>query len=532
MTSQNVLRALLLASFVAIVQLDAASCESLLNTQLSATTITAAAVVAAGAFTLPQTEPPGPGATAYKALPAFCRVTGVLKPSNDSDIRFEVWLPVSGWNGRFQGIGNGGFAGSINYTAGLANAVANGYAAASTDTGHEAQDVRASWALGHPEKITDFGYRAIHLTAITGKALTKFFYRETPKHSYFSSCSNGGRQALMEAQRYPEDYDGIIAGAPANYWTHLLSMAASNVQATMKDPASYIPAAKLPAIQAAALAACDTLDGVNDGVIENPAHCRFDPSSLLCKGQESDACLTGPQLTALRKIYGGLRDRSDKAIFPGYPMGGEAEPGGWGPWITGLEPGKASMYAFSTQFFKNMVYSNLEWDFRTFDPVRDTQTADEKFARVLNSNDPDLKRFRDRGGKLILYHGWSDAAIPAYNIIDYYRSVEQKMGAPSSFVRLYMVPGMQHCGGGSGANFFGQFGPSKTPQESNIETALERWVEDGVAPGQIVAIKFKQGANAESGVAKTHPLCPYPRVAQYKGSGGTDDATSFTCVAK
>jgi len=510
---------------LALLPAAAATCESLRKLSLPDTTITTADLVSGGSFKAPGVP------QAIANLPSVCRVVGTIRPSKDSDIQFEVWMPASGWNGKFFGVGNGGFAGAISYT-GLASAIRENYAAASTDTGHQAGGQDASWALNHPEKILDFGHRAIHETAVKSKAVVKAFYGETPKQSYFSSCSNGGRQALMEAQRYPEDYDGIIAGAPANYWTHLLSMAASNVQATMKDPASYIPAAKLPAIQAAALAACDTLDGVNDGVIENPAHCRFDPSSLLCKGQESDACLTAPQLTALRKIYGGLRDRSDKAIFPGYPMGGEAEPGGWGPWITGLEPGKASMYAFSTQFFKNMVYSNPEWNFRTFDPVRDTQTADEKFARVLNSNDPDLKRFRDRGGKLILYHGWSDAAIPAYNIIDYYRSVEQKMGAPSSFVRLYMVPGMQHCGGGSGANFFGQFGPSKTAQESNIETALERWVEDGVAPGQIVAIKFKQGANPESGVAKTHPLCPYPRVAQYKGSGGTDDATSFTCVAK
>src|SRR5262249_16965558 len=262
----------------------------------------------------------------------------------------------------------------------------------------------------------------------------------------------------------------------------LLSMAASNVQATMKDSASYIPAAKLPAIQAAALAACDMLDGAKDGVLENPAQCRFDPSSLLCRGEDSDACLTAPQLTPLKPIYGGSRDRNGKAMFPGYPMGGEAEQGGWGAWITGPAPGKAAMYFFSTEFFKNMVYSNPDWDFRTFDPVRDTQTATEKLARVLDSNDPDLKRFRERGGKLILYHGWSDAAIPAFSTIDYYRSVEQKMGAgvTAGMVRLYMVPGMQHCGGGSGANFFGQGGPGKAPPESNIEIMLERWVEDGV----------------------------------------------------
>jgi feruloyl esterase len=515
----------ILLAIVVLLPAAAATCDGLSKLSLPDTTIFTAELVSGGSFTPPGAPKP------IDKLPSFCRVAGTIRPSKDSDIRFEVWMPVSGWNGKFFGVGNGGFAGAISY-AGLAGAIRENYAAASTDTGHQAGGQDATWALKHPEKIVDYGHRAIHETALKGKAVVKMFYGDAPKRSYFSSCSNGGRQALMEAQRYPEDYDGIIAGAPANYWTYLLSMAASNVVATMKDPASYIPASKLPAIQAAALAACDAHDGVKDRIIENPAQCRFDPSGLLCKGQESDACLTAPQLTALQQLYGGLRDKNGKTVFPGYPMGGEAEQGGWGPWITGPEPGKAFMYAFSTQFFKNMVYSNPDWDFRTFDPVRDTQTADEKFARILNSNDPDLKRFRDRGGKLILYHGWSDAAIPAYNLVDYYRSVERKTGPPTSFVRLYMVPGMQHCGGGSGANFFGQFGPGKTAPESNIQTALERWVEDGVAPGPITAMKFKEGMNQASGVAKTHPLCPYPQVAQYKGSGSTDDAANFTCVAK
>jgi hypothetical protein len=518
-------RILLASVALALVPASAATCESVGKLSLPDTTITTAELVSGGSFAAPGVPQP------IANLPSFCRVAGTIRPSKDSNIQFEVWLPASGWNGKFFGVGNGGFAGVISY-GGLANAIRESYAAASTDTGHQADGINASWALNHPEKIVDYGHRAIHETAVKGKAIVKAFYGDAPKRSYFSSCSNGGRQALMEAQRYPEDYDGIIAGAPANYWTYLLSMAASNVLATMKDPASYIPAAKLPAIQAAALASCDTLDRVKDGVIENPAQCRFDPSSLLCKDQESDACLTAPQLTALKQIYGGLREKSGKQIFPGYPMGGEAEQGGWGPWITGMEQGKALMQGFSTQFFKNMVYSNPDWDFRTFDPVRDTRTADEKFARILNSTDPDLKRFRDRGGKLILYHGWSDAAIPAHNIINYYENVERKMGPPTSFVRLYMVPGMQHCSGGSGANFFGQFGPSKTAQESNIQMALERWVEDGVAPGAIVAMKFKEGMNPASGVAKTRPLCPYPQVAQFKGSGSTDEAANFTCAAK
>ena len=252
---------------------------------------------------------------ADKGLPAHCRVTGVITPSADSEIKFAVWMPETEWNGKFLGIGNGGFAGSIG-TGGLAEAVRNGFAAASTDTGHTATYVDAKWALNHPEKIIDFGHRAIHLTAVQGKAITTAFYGSTPKKSYFSACSNGGRQALMEAQRYPEDYDGIIAGAPANNWTHLMTNAAKNAQATLKDPAAYFPAEKLPAIQAAALAACDKSDAVADGVIENPAKCGFDPSVLLCKGEETKACLTVPQMVALKELYGACATARASLYIP------------------------------------------------------------------------------------------------------------------------------------------------------------------------------------------------------------------------
>src|SRR5690348_3330611 len=251
---------------------QAKSCEDIAHLSLPGTTITRAESVPAGTFTPPEGKP-------IQNLPAFCRVAGVIKPSTDSNIQFEVWMPAAGWNGKFQGIGNGGFAGSISY-GGLAGAVRHGYATASTDTGHHASGTDASWAVGHPEKIVDFGYRAIHETAAKAKVIIHAFYGEAPRRSYFSSCSNGGRQALMEAQRFPDDYDGIIAGAPANFWTHLLTQAGWDIQATMQDPAAYIPAAKLPAIEAAVLAACDALDGVKDGVLEDPAKCHFDPSQL------------------------------------------------------------------------------------------------------------------------------------------------------------------------------------------------------------------------------------------------------------
>jgi feruloyl esterase len=499
------------------------TCESLATLAIPHASVSTAELRPAGDFA-------APGAGTIRGLPAFCRVAGSIKPSSDSDIRFEVWLPATGWNGKFQGVGNGGFAGSINF-GGLGDAVRHSYASASTDTGHEAGGTDATWALHHPEKIADFGYRAIHETAVAAKFVIEHFYGAAPRWSYFNSCSNGGRQALMEAQRYPADYNGIVAGAPANYWTHLLANAVWDIQATLDKPADYIPAAKLPAIQAAALAACDTVDRVKDGVIEDPRQCHFDPSVLLCKEADSNTCLTAPQLTALQKLYAGSKNSKGQQIFPGYSPGGEADPAGWMPWITGPAPEKSAMYAFGTQFFMNMVFDNPDWQFRTFDTDRDVKIADEKTAKIVNSNDPDLSAFRNRGGKLILYHGWSDAAIAPQNAIDYVDSVSARMGATSvdGFLRLYMVPGMQHCGGGAGTTSFGGGVPSGD-RFHDVDAALEAWVEQGQAPAQITATKYKSTADPTAGIIRTRPLCPYPSVASWKGSGSTDDAANFTCV--
>jgi feruloyl esterase len=500
----------------------AGDCKGLARISLAATAISTAAVVPAGSFT-PE------GSRELRNLPEFCRVGGVIKPSSDSEIRFEVWLPAAGWSGKFQGIGNGGFAGSISY-GGLAEAIRHGYAAASTDTGHRGEGTNAEWALNHPERIADFGHRAIHEMTAKAKAIAAAYYGSAAKRSYFSSCSNGGRQALMEAQRYPGDYDGIIAGAPANNWTALLVNAMAMTQAATGD--AYIPASKLRAIQDAALAACDFHDTVKDALIEDPARCRVDPGRLLCGGTETDNCLTAPQVNALRKIYGGTRSAKGALVSAGYAPGGEAEQGGWGPWITGDAPEKSLMYIFGSNYFRNMVYSNPAWDYRTFQVDRDLQAALKKTAHLLNATDPDLRRFQARGGKLILYHGWSDAAIPAQHVIDYYESVQKRLGATqtASFVRLYMVPGMQHCGGGSGPNVFGQASVGAGDPGSNIAAALERWVEQGVAPNEIVATKYKTGSNPASGVARTRPLCPYPKVARYKGTGSIDEAANFACV--
>ena len=501
----------------------ATPCEALAQLKLPGASIASAESVPAGSFT-------PPGGRPIANLPAFCRLAGAISPVADSNIRFEVWMPSAGWNGKFEGAGNGGFAGAINY-GDMASAITRGYATASTDTGHQAGGTDAGWAQGHPEKISDFGFRAIHETAEKAKAVIGAFYGQGPRHSYFASCSNGGRQALMEAERFPADYEGIIAGAPANFWTHLLSAAAFDIQATLADAGSYIPARKLPAIQAAVLSACDALDGVRDGVIESPAQCHFEANTLLCRGPESDSCLTAMQVEALTKIYSGPRNSKGEQVFPGYSPGGEAESGGWGAWITGAAPQQSLMYAFGTQFFQHMVYPDTAWDFRKFQVDRDTKIADDRMGLMLNSADPDLSGFNKRGGKLILYHGWSDAAIPAQSTIDYFQSVVSKMGAKdsASFVRLFMVPGMQHCGGGSGTDSFGA-GVAQGDPQHNMGRALERWVEDGVAPEQIIATKYKSGSNPASGVARTRPLCAYPQIAKWNGSGSMDDAANFDCT--
>jgi hypothetical protein len=513
---------LILSTTLLTAPLVAATCESLTALKPAGTTINAASSIAAGAFTAPGGPQLGQAPVDYKKLPAFCRVQGVIQPSADSDIQFEIWLPASGWNGRYQGLGNGGFAGSIDF-GGLADALANGYAASATDTGHKGSAIDGHWAVGHPEKVTDFGYRAIHETAQKAKVIMAAFYGDGPQHSYFSSCSNGGREALMEAQRFPADYDGILAGAPANYWTRLLASAMTDAL-MLSDPAAYIPAAKLPAIQAATLAACDARDGVKDGVIDEPQRCKFDAVQLLCKGGESDSCLTAPQVAALQKLY------TAKANFPGHVVGGETGPNEWGDWITGAAPGRSLMFAFGTGFFGNFVYQDAAWDFRTFQADRGTQVADDKFVRTLNATDPDLKPFRARGGKLIIYHGWSDAAISALNSIDYFKSVQQKMGTPQTgeFLRLYLAPGMAHCGGGPGPDDFGQGTVAPDKPQHSISNALQEWVEKGAAPSQIIATKYTPG-NPPS-VVRTRPLCPYPQVARYRGSGSTDDAANFACV--
>jgi hypothetical protein len=509
---------------------QAASCESLSSLKLPDTAITLAKTVQAGTFIPPDPKISKETAERYKKLPAFCRVVATLTPTPESDIRVEVWMPVTGWNHKFQGEANGGFAGSIPY-GGMAGALSQGYATAGTDTGHEADGTDAAWALRHPEKIADFGYRGIHLMTEKAKEVAKAYYGEVPQRSYFVGCSDGGREALMEAQRFPDDYNGILAGAPANYWTHLLSSGTDVWKMVLGNPLGYIPAAKIPAIGAAVLAACDAQDGVKDGIVSEPAKCRFDASTLLCKGPESDGCLTTAQVASLKKLYAGGRTSAGAQIFPGYMPGGEDGDGGWKPWITGTEPGNGEGSKYTTGFFRYMVFNDPAWTYQKADIDASLRAADGKMASLLNSTDANLEPLHGRGGKLIIYHGWSDAAIAPQNTVNYFRSVGNKLGPGKrdQFVRLYMVPGMQHCIGGPGPSLFGQFsGMSGNDPKNNIYLSLEQWVEKGVAPGSIVATKLKEG-DPKNGVEMTRPLCPYPQVAKYKGTGDTNDAANFRC---
>ncbi len=500
------------------------TCESLINLKLPHTTITSAATVAE--------------ATARGAgtIPPHCEVKGTSRPTSDSEIKFQVWLPVSGWNGKYQQVGNGGWAGSIPAPV---EPLRRGYATAGTDDGHSSGG--AEWAIGHPEKLIDFGYRAVHETRLQAVAIVEAFYGKGTSRNYFVGCSDGGREALMEAQRFADDFDGIIAGAPANYWTHLVTSGLWDERALLDDAAATIPAAKLPAIQKAAIEQCDALDGVKDGLIEDPRVCHFDPGAIECRGADSPECLTTPQIGALRKIYGGPKNpRTGASIYPGKSPGVESVTGTWGAWIIPGPQGTPSGFGFANSFYLQALYEGLKTDFRTLNFDSDVAYADEKAGPVLNSTNPDLRSFRARGGRLIQYHGWGDAAIAPQNSIDYYEMVRTFMNQypngrmnvrepVDDFYRLFMVPGMGHCGGGIGPNSFGNGAPvAQADPERDLVTALDRWVEKGIAPDHFVGTGKSVSA---PGKVLTRPLCAYPKVAHYKGSGDINDATNFSCVA-
>lgn len=498
------------ASALGLRSARAASCESLATLTLPNTTITLAKLEPAGTFNPP--KPDSFGGRPVNDLPAFCRVAAETKPTKDSDIKFEVWMPVSGWNGKFMGVGNGGWSGEIWYPP-MGAALRRGYATASTDTGHEGDGGDAGFALGHPEKLIDFGYRAVHEMTVKSKAIIAAYYgADALKNSYWNGCSSGGKQGLKEAQRFPHDYGGIIAGAPANFWTHLSVSGIWIGQATLENPNYYIPREKYDVLHQAVLEACDALDGVKDGVLENPKRCHFDPEVLQCKGADGPQCLTASQVEAAKKIYAGPKNpRTGEQIFPGLEPGSE---NGWNFFGRGAEP------LIVASHFKYLVFHDPKWDYRNLNFDSDVALADKLDNGVLNATNPNLKEFFAQGGKLLLYHGWNDPAIAPQNTINYYESVVEGMGGLSKVqnsTRLFMVPGMSHCRGGDG------------PFDFDSIAALEQWVEKGKVPDRIIAAHFAPIPHPGK-PDRTRPLCPYPQVAKYTGSGSTDDASNFVCA--
>jgi feruloyl esterase len=482
----------------------ATACDKLASLALPNVTITLARDVAAGAFT-PSAEPgadePPVNTRAFSGLPAFCRVAATLRPSKDSDIKMELWMPAANWNGKFQAVGNGAFNGSISLTAMVAP-LARGYATSSTDTGHPGNT--GSFALGHPEKAIDFGWRAVHEMTVASKAIIAAFYDAGPRLSYWNGCSAGGRQALKEAQRFPTDYDGIIAGAPGLDWTGRASQAVRGAQLLTDDAARLSPA-KAQLLHTAVVGACDALDGLKDGLLADPTKCTFDPAVLRCKGADEASCLTPSQVKTASTLYSPLVNSRTKRETAGLQRGSEL---GW----TNLG-WTASARATGLDQFRYLVFKDASWDLARFNAQTDLARADEADDGVVNALDFNLKPFIDRGGKLIQYHGWSDPQISPGNSVQYYESVIKTMGSnvQDSF-RLFVAPGMGHCRGGEGPNVF------------DPVAALEQWVEQKKAPDQIVASHSTNG-----NVDRTRPLCPYPQVAKYSGSGNPDDAANFSC---
>jgi feruloyl esterase len=474
--------------------LDAATCTGLLRLSIPDTTITSAALVAADG-----------------ELPEHCKVQGRI----ETEINFELRLPTT-WNGKFYHRGAGGFVGSIPATrAGLSR----GYAAVSTDTGHQGSSLfDGSWALGRPDRQVNFGHRSVHVVTVAAKRIVEAAYGRRPAHSYFEGCSNGGRQGAMEAQRYSEDFDGIVAGAPALDWSGIVTGWNWNQQALKSTP---IPPETLAAIAKGVVSQCDAADGLVDSLVDNPRSCAFDPKKLVCSGADSPACLTPAQVQTYEQILMGPRRSNGAPLFPGFPPGAEEGRTAGQIWVSGSRPadgngsdGVPLQFTVQDQFLKFFLFSNpgynsLGFNFDTDAPI--LKATDAVFAAI----DPDLRRFQRAGGKLIMWHGWADPAVTADGSVQYYEDVVRTLGNRESvegFFRLFLAPGVHHCGGGPGLHSF------------DALTALEHWVERGVAPDAIMASN-----DGTTGVKRTRPLCSYPAQASYVGSGDINDGKNFVC---
>ena len=484
--------------------------------------------VEAGRFTPPQAE------RSMANLPAFCRVRAVATPSSDSLINFEVWIPdPATWNGKLVATGNGGYSNTLSYRD-MGAALQQGYAALGGDTGHQTSTSDdLLWGFKHPEKIVDWGQRSIHAITVPAKRIVAALQARTVRRAYFYGCSTGGHQAYAEMQRYPDDFDGVVAGAPGNnrvrlnvgfLWQYLSNHRPND------NTTPIIPAAKLPAITRAAVAACDANDGVRDDVVDDPRSCRFDPATIQCRGDDGASCLTAEQVAALNKMYAGpTNPRTGAQLYPGWPPTSEAltvGPGGaasgWQQYWGITEPTRAN-------FWRYWVFENPRWDWWTFDFDRDLATADVKIGALVDGVNADLSAFKARGGKAIVYNGWQDPVVNPLDTISYYERLTALQGSreeAETFFRLFLVPGMGHCSGGTGTTNFGNpNAPSPiVDPDHDLLAAIDRWVEKGAAPDRIVASKIVNGA-----VVRRRPLCAYPRKAVYRGQGSTDDAANFDC---
>jgi feruloyl esterase len=510
----------------ALISIPAAAqqtCESLKKIEIPHVTITSATAGGSGT-TLPATTGfmGGPGTTINAP---YCKVVAVSAPSSDSQIGIEVWLPdAKSWNGNFLAAGNPGFMGGIG--GGLAGMMQRGFVAAGTDTGHTDQEYK--WAIGHPEKWADWGYRAVHEMAIVTKELANKYYGKPIKHSYWNSCHNGGNQGLNEAQRYPGDFDGIVAGDPAFWVSHLQPGSLYISWVALKDGVDgpgFLSSAKLNVLHKAALAACDKNDGLEDGLIADPPGCKFDPKSIQCKSGDAADCLTAAQVDAARKIYEGAKFKDGKPIYSGFERGSELT------WYFMIEKGPFSV---NINYFKGMVFQDPNWDFKTFDVDRDTRKGIDLTSKYVDGNSPDLSAFKKAGGKLIIVSSWNSLALPPRQVNEYYKEVEKKMGGlekTQDFARLFAIPGAEGCPGFmGGAKDFDAF------------EAIQQWVEKGKAPDQII-YSYKDSGGEAGGtrgggmggggkVTRTRPVCPSPQIAKYKGSGDINDAANFKCADK
>lgn len=477
------------------------ACGALKTLSLPNATITSAEFVAAGAAA---TGRAGRGGS-NEPLPAHCKVAATLTPSADSHIEMELWLPAEGWNGKFLAMGNGAWAGNISLDA-IAVGLRRGYATASNDTGHTGGS--ASFAVGHPEKLVDFAYRAMHEMAVQSKTIIRAFYGRAPQLSYYQGCSTGGRQGMMEAQRYPDDFDAIIAGAPVYNMVHLnVSQVGLQVE-MLKNPDRLVPADKKTMFANAVVAACDERDGVKDGIINNPRACMFDPAVLACKEGDRADCLTSAQVESARSVWAAVKTKSGELVYPGRSPGFES---GWRVPVRG-----APLNPLFTDMPRFVGRQDANWDPMTFNLEKDLALA-LKNAGFVEANDANLAKFKARGGKLLLYHGWADPGPAPENTVNYYEAVNKKLGGKQDdWMRLFLMPGVGHCGGGVG------------PDQADFLGALEQWREKGVAPSQINA---SRPAGRGASTPMSRPLCPFPQVARYKGSGSSNDAANFSCVA-